>query len=154
MTPTPAASPSDANTPGSGHPAPAIDADGLRLSVAGSFDTTLDRLKELVAIPGIAWPSFDPAPLEASAQAVAELLRAAGLEDVQVLRSITDDGTPADLPSSHADGRQKGSRPSCCTPTTTSSLPGTRRFGKQSLSPPSNGTAGCTAVVLLTTRPG
>lgn len=94
MTPTPAANPSDASTPGSGHPAPAIDADRLRLSVAGSFDATLDRLKELVAIPGIAWPSFDPAALEASAQAVAELLRAAGVEDVQVLRSNKDDGTP------------------------------------------------------------
>lgn len=94
MTPTPAADPSDANTSGSGHPAAAIDADGLRLSVAGSFGTTLNRLKDLVAIPGIAWPSFDPAFLEASAHAVADLLRAAGVEDVQVLRSNKDDGTP------------------------------------------------------------
>ena len=80
MTPTPAANPSAANIPGSGHPAPAIDADGLRLSVAASFDSTLDRLKELVAIPGIAWPSFDPAPLEASAHAVAELFPTSGVE--------------------------------------------------------------------------
>lgn len=94
MTPTPAANPSDAREPGPGHPAGVINADALRLSVTRSFDATLDRLKELVAIPGIAWPSFDPAPLEASAQAVAELLRAAGLKEVQVLRSIKEDGTP------------------------------------------------------------
>ncbi len=94
MTPTSAATPDHVGTPRSARSAAAIDADGLRLSVDRSFEDTLERLSELVAIPGIAWPSFDPAPLDASAAAVAELLRAAGLEDVQVLRSQKDDGTP------------------------------------------------------------
>ena len=52
------------------------------------------ELAELVAIPGIAWPSFDQAPLQRSAQVVAELLGAAGLDDVEVLRCEKEDGTP------------------------------------------------------------
>ena len=51
-------------------------------------------MKELVAIPGIAWPSFDPAPLNASADAVAALVRASGFDDVRILRCDKEDGTP------------------------------------------------------------
>ncbi|MET3718792.1 dipeptidase [Arthrobacter sp. UYEF21] len=91
MTPTSAATPENAGAPRS---AGTIDAEALRLSVDRSFDGTLERLSHLVAIPGIAWSSFDPAPLDASAAAVAELLRAAGLGDVQILRSQKVDGTP------------------------------------------------------------
>ncbi|MEO8284122.1 MAG: M20/M25/M40 family metallo-hydrolase, partial [Pseudarthrobacter sp.] len=99
MTPNPAPTPDDArtpdaSTPGSGPSTRPIDGAGLRQAVASSFDATLSRLKDLVAIPGIAWPSFDPAPLDASAAAVADLLRAAGLDEVQVLRSHKEDGTP------------------------------------------------------------
>jgi acetylornithine deacetylase/succinyl-diaminopimelate desuccinylase-like protein len=99
MTPNPAPTPydartPDASTPGSGPSARPIDGAGLRQAVARSFDGTLGRLKELVAIPGIAWPSFDPEPLDASAAAVADLLRAAGLNEVQILRSLKEDGTP------------------------------------------------------------
>ena len=59
-----------------------------------TFDTTVAQLKDLVAIPGIAWPSFDPAPLDASAEAVAALVRAAGIGDVRILRCDKEDGTP------------------------------------------------------------
>ncbi len=98
MTPTPTPTPYDArtpaaNTPGAGLPGGSVDGAALRRAVAGSFDATLTRLKELVAIPGIAWPSFDPAPLDSSAAAVAELLRSAGVKDVQILRSPKADGT-------------------------------------------------------------
>jgi acetylornithine deacetylase/succinyl-diaminopimelate desuccinylase-like protein len=93
MTSTPAAGPRDASTSDTTRSG-TIDAAALRLSVTGSFDSTMARLKELVAIPGIAWPSFDPAPLDASAEAVAELLRAAGIGEVQVLRSHKTDGAP------------------------------------------------------------
>ncbi|MGM9470664.1 dipeptidase [Pseudarthrobacter sp. YS3] len=97
MTSSPAGTPRDAGSPDNPHSAVSsavtIDTAALRLSVSRSFEATMARLKELVAIPGIAWPSFDPAPLEASAQSVAELLRAAGLEEVQVLRSAKADGT-------------------------------------------------------------
>ncbi|MDQ0820966.1 acetylornithine deacetylase/succinyl-diaminopimelate desuccinylase-like protein [Arthrobacter sp. V4I6] len=71
-----------------------IDAEALRQAVAESFDATISQLKELVAIPGIAWPSFDPAPLNASAEAVAGLVRASGFDDVRILRCDKADGTP------------------------------------------------------------
>jgi aryl-alcohol dehydrogenase-like predicted oxidoreductase len=77
MTSSPTATPHNA----SGPTIPGLDesswTEDLRNSIDRSFDRTLSRLKELVAIPGIAWPSFDRAPLESSAKAVAELLRGA-----------------------------------------------------------------------------
>ncbi|MDQ0144370.1 MULTISPECIES: dipeptidase [Pseudarthrobacter] len=94
MTSSPAATPrSTTTTTGPGREASGGTED-LRSAVDRSFDQTLARLKELVAIPGIAWPSFERAPLERSADAVAELLRAAGIDDVQVLSVNKDDGTP------------------------------------------------------------
>ena len=66
----------------------------LRAAIDASFGQTLEQLKELVAIPGIAWPSFDREPLERSAEAVAELLRGAGLDNVQILACDKPDGTP------------------------------------------------------------
>jgi acetylornithine deacetylase/succinyl-diaminopimelate desuccinylase-like protein len=66
----------------------------LRQAVHGSFDATIAHLKDLVEIPGIAWPSFDPAPLDRSAAAVAALVRAGGLDDVRILRCDKEDGTP------------------------------------------------------------
>jgi len=71
-----------------------IDAEALRQAVAESFDETIRQLTDLVAIPGIAWPSFDPAPLNRSADAVAALVRASGFDDVQILRCDKEDGTP------------------------------------------------------------
>jgi acetylornithine deacetylase/succinyl-diaminopimelate desuccinylase-like protein len=71
-----------------------INAEALRQAVAESFDATITQLKDLVAIPGIAWPSFDPAPLNASAEAVAGLVRANGFDDVRILRCDKEDGTP------------------------------------------------------------
>jgi acetylornithine deacetylase/succinyl-diaminopimelate desuccinylase-like protein len=71
-----------------------IDTGALRTAVEADFDSTVAQLKDLVAIPGIAWPSFDPAPLDASAEAVASLVRAAGLGDVRILRCDKEDGTP------------------------------------------------------------
>ena len=76
---------------GSGQ-APATE--DLRAAIDRTFDQTLARLKELVAIPGIAWPSFDRSPLERSAEAVAALLRGSGLGDVQILGCDKPDGTP------------------------------------------------------------
>lgn len=66
----------------------------LSRAVNDSFDTTLASLKHLVSIPGIAWASFDPNELDRSADAVAALVKAAGMEDVRVLRCDKADGTP------------------------------------------------------------
>lgn len=72
----------------------AIDVDALRRSVAEDFPATVEALIRLVAIPGIAWDAFDPANLERSAEAVAGLIRDAGMEDVRILRVNKEDGTP------------------------------------------------------------
>lgn len=45
----------------------------------------LNDLKELVRVPSISFPGFDPGPLKQSAAVVAELLRKSGLKDVQIL---------------------------------------------------------------------
>lgn len=74
-----------------------FSAEGLRAAVAAGFDQVVTDLKDLVAIPGIAWEAFDPAELDRSATAVADLIRATGLSDVQILRVSTDgvEGGPA-----------------------------------------------------------
>ncbi|SDH72744.1 Acetylornithine deacetylase/Succinyl-diaminopimelate desuccinylase [Arthrobacter subterraneus] len=58
----------------------------LRSCVDSEFPRTVDELKSLVAIPGIAWDAFDPAELDRSAEAVADLVRSTGIEDVRILR--------------------------------------------------------------------
>lgn len=71
-----------------------LPVEALTEAVRESFANTLASLKELVAIPGIAWPSFDPAELDKSAGAVTDLVKAAGMEDVRILRCDKADGTP------------------------------------------------------------
>jgi acetylornithine deacetylase/succinyl-diaminopimelate desuccinylase-like protein len=94
MTSSPPAIPDhlDGSTP-AGHGA-VPGTEDLRGVIDRSFDQILSRLKDLVAIPGIAWPSFDRSPLEQSAEAVAGLLREAGIEDVRILGCDKPDGTP------------------------------------------------------------
>lgn len=70
-----------------------IDVAALRARVDADFGRVVDELKDLVAISGIAWEAFDPAELERSAEAVAALARAAGVDDVQILR-VDNDGVP------------------------------------------------------------
>jgi acetylornithine deacetylase/succinyl-diaminopimelate desuccinylase-like protein len=94
MTSFPTATPG--NIDGSAPSGPGADprTEDLRAVIDGAFEHTLARLKDLVAIPGIAWPSFDRSPLERSAEAVADLLRSAGLGDVRILASDKPDGAP------------------------------------------------------------
>lgn len=53
----------------------------------------LNDLKDLVRIPSISFPGFNPAPVNQCADAVAALLTKSGLSDVQILD--TGDGYPA-----------------------------------------------------------
>ncbi|QTF71422.1 M20/M25/M40 family metallo-hydrolase [Arthrobacter woluwensis] len=66
----------------------------LRAAIDESFAATVATLKDLVAIPGIAWASFDAAQLDRSAEAVAALATAAGFPEVAVHRALKEDGTP------------------------------------------------------------
>jgi len=50
------------------------------------FSHTVSQLKDLVRIPSCSFNGFDPAHVEASAQATAEWLRAAGYPEVRVSR--------------------------------------------------------------------
>lgn len=55
------------------------------------FDEVLTQLTDLVAIPSVAWPSFNPSNVRSSAEAVAGLARGLGL-DVDILHASQPDG--------------------------------------------------------------
>jgi acetylornithine deacetylase/succinyl-diaminopimelate desuccinylase-like protein len=50
------------------------------------FETTTAELCDLASVPGVSVPGFDPRELARSAARVADLLQAAGLERVEILR--------------------------------------------------------------------
>ncbi|WP_136519746.1 dipeptidase [Cellulomonas telluris] len=83
-------SPAPTGTPS---PLPAARVDALRARTADLFDGVRADLEALVRIPSVSNPEFDQAHVEASAAAVAELLRGAGVPEVQVLRVPRADGT-------------------------------------------------------------
>jgi acetylornithine deacetylase/succinyl-diaminopimelate desuccinylase-like protein len=70
------------------------DVSALRDHVDALFPAVQADLEALVRIPSVSAAAFDQAHVAASAEAVAELLRGAGLPEVQVLRSPRPDGTP------------------------------------------------------------
>jgi len=70
-------------------------AGAIREAVIGGLPSTIADLSRLVRIPSVSWPGFDPADVEASANAVAELLRGTGVfETVAVERAARPDGSP------------------------------------------------------------
>ena len=71
----------------------ALDSAQLHAELDSIFDEVLSNLTDLVAIPSVAWPSFDAANVTASAEAVAGLARDLGL-DVDILSADQPDGTP------------------------------------------------------------
>lgn len=71
-----------------------VDLKTLTARVEAGFAQALSELKDLVAIPGIAWDSFDAAQLDRSAEAVAELVSDSGMDDVRILRVDTPAGVP------------------------------------------------------------
>ncbi|HST84740.1 MAG TPA: dipeptidase [Kineosporiaceae bacterium] len=62
------------------------DVDRLRERIHELVPQLRTDLEDLVRIPSVSSPAFDQAHVQASADAVADLLRAAGLDDVQQLR--------------------------------------------------------------------
>lgn len=70
----------------------ALDSAQLHAELDSIFDDVLNNLTELVAIPSVAWPSFDPSHVRSSAEAVAGLARELGL-DVDILTAAQEDGS-------------------------------------------------------------
>ena len=71
----------------------ALTHDQIRAAVTRAMPGVRADLERLVRIPGIAFDGFDHEPLQRSAEAVAELLRGAGLPDVRIVRE--NGGHPA-----------------------------------------------------------
>jgi acetylornithine deacetylase/succinyl-diaminopimelate desuccinylase-like protein len=70
------------------------DVAALRTHVDSLFPAVRADLEALVRIPSVSAAAFDQAHVAASAEAVATLLRDAGLPEVQILRSPRPDGSP------------------------------------------------------------
>ncbi len=85
---------------------PSIDVETLRHRVETQRELIRRDLERLVRIPSVSQPSFDRGQVEASALAVADLLRGAGLPEVDILRVASPvagaEGAPAVV--AHRDG--------------------------------------------------
>lgn len=77
-----------------GHPHGAVDVPATRTRLAEVLPGVRADLDALVRVPSVSAAAFDQAHVEASAEAVASLLREAGLSDVEVLRASRPDGSP------------------------------------------------------------
>ncbi|UWF76758.1 MULTISPECIES: dipeptidase [Microbacterium] len=96
----------------SASPASAEREAALTEAVALGIPSALSDLGALVRIPGIAWPAFDQAQLERSADAVAELARGTGVfDDVRVLRAAIDDTDELGQPAVLATRAARNGRP-------------------------------------------
>ena len=84
--------PASAKTPGATAPLDPDRLQALRAAVAREMPGVRRDLEALVRIPSVSALAFDQAHVEASAEAVADLLRGAGLQDVELLR---EGGAPA-----------------------------------------------------------
>lgn len=81
-------------------------------------DEYLSDLKDLIRIPSISFPGYDAGPIQKSAEAVASLLKKAGLKDVQILKTAGhpsvlgqwrgDEAAPTILLYSHHDVQPVG----------------------------------------------
>ncbi|MEV0645397.1 dipeptidase [Phytomonospora sp. NPDC050363] len=66
----------------------------LRSAVEAVLPGVRADLERLVRIPSVAFPGFDHSHVRRSAEAVAELLKGAGLPDVKIVSTTAPDGTP------------------------------------------------------------
>lgn len=79
---------------GTSETARVLSAEALRSLLDNQFDDVVATLSDLVAIPSVAWPSFDRAQVEKSAEVVAGLARELAFDSVEVLTAHTPDGAP------------------------------------------------------------
>jgi acetylornithine deacetylase/succinyl-diaminopimelate desuccinylase-like protein len=59
--------------------------DDIRSTIHEDFPRTMDELEQMIRIPSVSAPGYDPAAVRASADLVADLMRASGLDDVRLL---------------------------------------------------------------------
>ncbi|GAA1509273.1 acetylornithine deacetylase/succinyl-diaminopimelate desuccinylase-like protein [Agromyces terreus] len=86
--------------------------DAIRDAVDAGFPSTIADLANLVRIPSVSWPAFDPAHVARSADAVAALLRETGVFDlVEVRRALVDDGSELGQPAVVASRPARNGRP-------------------------------------------
>ncbi|SFR77971.1 Acetylornithine deacetylase/Succinyl-diaminopimelate desuccinylase [Agromyces sp. CF514] len=84
----------------------------IRDAVDVGFPSTVADLANLVRIPSVSWPAFDPAHVAQSAEAVAALLRDTGVFDlVDIRRSTVEDGSELGQPAVVASRPARNGRP-------------------------------------------
>jgi Acetylornithine deacetylase/Succinyl-diaminopimelate desuccinylase and related deacylases len=87
-------------------------ADELRDAVDAGFPTSVADLSRLVRIPSVSWDGFDPAHVEASAEAVRELAAATGVFDqVEVVQVPYGDAGRLGHPAVIATRKARNGRP-------------------------------------------
>ncbi|WP_072313312.1 dipeptidase [Agrococcus sp. Marseille-P2731] len=101
--------------------APSRDADASALSerdrailaaVDAGFDRAVEDLKALVRIPSVAWDAYDPAQVQASAEAVAALAEGTGVfERVSIERAPIGDSEQLGQPAVLAVRAARGGKP-------------------------------------------
>src|SRR4051812_38968794 len=114
--------------------------DDLRVAVARVLPGVTEDLVRLARIPGIAFDGFDHSQVQRSAEAVAELLRGAGLPDVRIVRKNgqpavigrrpAPPGAPTVLLYAHHDVQPIGDESQWLTPPFEPTVVGERLFGR------------------------
>lgn len=90
----------------------AADVDNVAVLISRDLDAILAELASLVRIPSVSWSAFDPAHVQRSSEAVAQL--ATGLdffESVSILQSEKSDGSGLGQPAVVARRAAKNGRP-------------------------------------------
>ena len=77
--------------------------DALTEALEAHFDEYLTELKDLFSIPSIAWEAFDLAQVQRSAEAVYELAKRSGFQEIKILSASYHDETGGDT-SRYASG--------------------------------------------------
>jgi acetylornithine deacetylase/succinyl-diaminopimelate desuccinylase-like protein len=114
--------------------------DDLRAAVARELPGVTEDLVRLARIPGIAFEGFDHSQVQRSAEAVADLLRGAGLPDVRIVRKNgqpavigrrpAPPGAPTVLLYAHHDVQPIGDESQWLTPPFEPTVVGERLFGR------------------------